>query len=199
MFFKKPSVAVLLILVLIVGNAIANEEPVPATALIPDNAILVVQVTQPESLIERAFDTDVVEFVQSLPQYKEAMANPESQQVLSLVQFFENKYDAKLPELIRRLVGGGVTLVVAPEDEVVLIVDAEELKYLNNVCAASCDGRSALRPSPLPRVRRGQLAIMQSIENTPRLRMVYKPRPPSANSGTKARHLHSLRTGRRAG
>ena len=76
----------------------ADDTPVPATSLIPDDAVLVVRIAEPKALIERAFDQRVVQFVQSLPPYKEAMARPETQQALTMVNFFQTKYQADLPD-----------------------------------------------------------------------------------------------------
>ena len=111
----------------------AEDSQVPVTALVPDNAILVLQVTNPKALIDRAFDEQIVSLVQSLPPYQQAMSQPETQQVLGLVRFFEGKYGAKLPELLGKLVGGGITVAVCPGDQVLLIVEAEDATMLQEV------------------------------------------------------------------
>ncbi len=111
----------------------AEDAPVPVTALVPDNAILVLQVTNPKALIDRAFDEQIVSLVQSLPPYQQAMSQPETQQVLGLVRFFEGKYGAKLPALLGKLVGGGITVAVCPGDQVLLIVESEDATMLQEV------------------------------------------------------------------
>jgi hypothetical protein len=129
--------ATVLLVLLVVGSfrgeALGDGPAVPATALIPDDAILVLRVTQPKALIERAFDQRVVQFVQSLPPYQQAMAQAETQQVLTMVKFFESKYKADLPTMIGKLVGGGLTLAVGPNESNLLIVDAEDAQMLSEI------------------------------------------------------------------
>ena len=131
---RKVTFLVLLLLPALLFRATwAADTQSPATSLIPDSAVLVVQVSQPKALIDRAFDESLVKFVESLPPYKEAMARPETQQAVSLVKFFENKYSADLPTLLGKLVGGGITLAVGPNDSTLLIVDAEDGQILQEV------------------------------------------------------------------
>ncbi|MHB0960148.1 MAG: hypothetical protein ACYC0X_20980 [Pirellulaceae bacterium] len=133
MFYRATILLVLLLIGALHGPGLGDETAVPATALISDDAILVVRVNQPKALIDRAFDQRVVQFVQSLPPYKEAMAQAETQQVLTMVNFFESKYGADLPALLGKLVGGGVTLAAGPGDSALLIVDAEDAQMLEEI------------------------------------------------------------------
>ena len=113
--FRKVTLSLLLILSLLFGRTTWADDTEPAgISLVPSDAILVLHVTNPKALIERAFDEQVVSLVKSLPPYQDAMSNPGTQQALGVVRFFENKYDAKLPELLGKLVGGGITLAVLP-------------------------------------------------------------------------------------
>jgi hypothetical protein len=133
MFRKTSILGLLIVSCCLIGNVLANDSAKPATSLVPDNAILVVQVTQPKALIDRAFDERVVNLVKSLPPYEQAMAQAETQQVISLINFFENKYDAELPTLLGKLVGGGITLAVGPNESNLLIVDSEDGQMLQEV------------------------------------------------------------------
>ncbi len=133
MFCRATVLLFLLLVGSFRGQALGDDPAVPATALIPDDAILVLRVTQPKALIERAFDQRVVQFVQSLPPYQQAMAQAETQQVLTMVKFFESKYKADLPTMIGKLVGGGMTLAVGPNESNLLIVDAEDAQMLNEI------------------------------------------------------------------
>ncbi len=111
----------------------AGPAPSGPIAFVPDSAIIVLQVTKPKELIERAFDKQVVSLVEALPPYQEAMAKPETQQALGLVRFFENKYDLPLPELLGKLVGGGITLAVLPGEQHLLVVESEDAKMLSEI------------------------------------------------------------------
>jgi hypothetical protein len=123
----------LFLLVPLSQAAPADDTALPATALVPQDAVLVVRVTQPQALIDRLFDPRVVALVKSLPPYQEALANPETQQALTLVDFFKSKYSVDLPGLLAQLVGGGITLAVSPHDQTLLIVDAQDDKMLAEV------------------------------------------------------------------
>ena len=132
MFHKATLLLLLAVLAPLAGLARANDPPVPATSLIPDNAILVIRVAEPKALIARAFDQRMVQFVQSLPPYKEAMARPEVQQGLTMVDFFRTKNQADLPTLLGKLIGGGITLALGPNDAALLIVDADIVLHETN-------------------------------------------------------------------
>ena len=54
MFHRATVLLVLLLVGVLRGQVLGDDTAVPATALIPDDAILVVRVTQPKALIERA-------------------------------------------------------------------------------------------------------------------------------------------------
>ncbi|MHB8973851.1 MAG: hypothetical protein ACYC3X_18100 [Pirellulaceae bacterium] len=133
MFHRATVLLVLLSVGGLLGQARGDDTVVPATALIPDAAILVVRVAQPKALIERAFDQRVVKFVQSQPLYQAAMAQGETQQVLTMVNFFGSKYKADLPTMLGKLVGGGITLAAGPGDSTLLIVDAEDPQMLSEI------------------------------------------------------------------
>jgi hypothetical protein len=129
---KRLIWAFVLVLLLVPSSQAANLKG-DATSLVPDDAIIVLQVTNARGLIDQAFDQRVVSLVESLPPYQEAMSSPETQQALGLVRFFENKYDLELPELLAKLVGGGITLAVLPGERNVLIVESEDAKILTEV------------------------------------------------------------------
>ena len=61
------------------------------------------------------------------------MAKTETQQILTMVNFFQTKYQADLPTMLGRLVGGGITLALGPKDSALLIVDAEDTKMLEEI------------------------------------------------------------------
>lgn len=119
---------------LLLSSVAWSQEAAPgATSLVPDDALIVLRITNPRALIEQAAQPQIVSFVQSLPPYQQAMAEPQTKQVLGLIHFFENKYDAKLPELLGQLLGGGITLAVMPNDQNLMIVEAENGQMLQEV------------------------------------------------------------------
>jgi len=123
----------LVVLALPLSWSRADEAPVPATSLIPDDAVLIVRVTDPKSLIQRAFDPRTVQFVQSLPPYQEAMAKAEAQQALTMVNFFLTKYKADAPTMLEKLLGGGITLALGPDNAALLIVDGSDEAMMTEI------------------------------------------------------------------
>jgi hypothetical protein len=61
------------------------------------------------------------------------MAKGETQQALTMVNFFGSKYSADLPTMLGKLVGGGIILAAGPNDSALLIVDAEDPKMLSEI------------------------------------------------------------------
>jgi hypothetical protein len=105
----------------------------PADAWISQDALIVVHIARPRQILDHLFDERVVEFITSTPQYQEQSAKPEFQQAMNLVQYFESKYQASAHELLGRLLGGGITWALGPEEASLLIVDAEDEQLLNEV------------------------------------------------------------------
>ena len=82
--FRKTKVARLLLLTVLTTSVVtASEMKGGAISLVPDDAIIVLEVKNPRALIDRAFDEQVVSLVESLPPYQEAMAKPETASPLS--------------------------------------------------------------------------------------------------------------------
>jgi hypothetical protein len=130
--FRKATLFLTLVM-LGLRAAPAAQPPVPATSLIPDDVVLVLRVTEPKALIDRAFDQRVVQFVQSLPPYQQAMAKDETKQAVTMLNFFLTKYEVDLPALLERLFGGGVTLALGPNDAALLIVDGQDEKMVAEI------------------------------------------------------------------
>lgn len=114
----------------VVGAAAANA---PASAWIPDNAIVVLEVSQPKALMDRILTDKVIETVTAHPAYKAQTANPGFQHAKNLVQYFESKFDSDWKTIVGKLIGGGITLAVGPNETVVLVVEAEDAKMLQEV------------------------------------------------------------------
>lgn len=104
-----------------------------AAAWIPQEAILVVEVTKPRVLLEKAFSEGIVGMVTSHPTYKQQMDSPEAKQAKNLVKYFENKYDTDWQTLVKKLIGGGVTWAVGPNEASLLIVESEDAEMLNDI------------------------------------------------------------------
>ncbi len=105
----------------------------PAAEWIAQDALIVVQIARPRELIEHLFDQRVAGAITASPPYKEQSAKPGFQQVVNLVKYFEGKYKADAPELLGKLLGGGITWALGPNEASLLIVDSEDAQMLNEM------------------------------------------------------------------
>ncbi len=133
MFRTMTMRLVLAALAFTTGRGWADQPPVPATSLIPADAVLVARLAAPQALVERLFDQRVVRLVQSLPAYQEAMDKQDTQQALTMLNFFLTKYQVDLPTMLERLLGGGVTLALGPHDAALLIVDGHDANMMAEI------------------------------------------------------------------
>jgi hypothetical protein len=112
----------------------AVAEPLPAASRwLPAETILVVEVTRPEKLLDVVFDSQVTAAVQDLPAYKKQAAEPGFQQFLGLVRYLEARLGTDWKTGMRKLLGGGITLALLPNDAVVLMVDSHDGEMLSEL------------------------------------------------------------------
>jgi hypothetical protein len=119
--------------VLAVDFTVADDATPPAAEWISQDALIVVEMPEPRKLIERLFEERVVKAITASPPYKEQAAKAEFQQAANLVKYFEDKYQAELPELLGRLLGGGLTWALGPDEASILIVDCEDEQFLSEI------------------------------------------------------------------
>ncbi|MFH1265531.1 MAG: hypothetical protein ABIK89_07355, partial [Planctomycetota bacterium] len=113
--------------------AVAAEPLAPATEWLPQNALIVLEVSKPGALLDLALDAKTVEAVTSLPPYQQAASQPGFQQFMGVVEFLEFKLKTDWKTALRKLTGGGITLAVVPGNAVLLIVDSDDAKLLNEL------------------------------------------------------------------
>lgn len=102
----------------------------PAKHLIPEDAIIVLEVTKPKALLELFCNDKATATIKELPLFKQQEANPKFQEFLNIISFIETSLDTKWRTALSKLTGAGITLAVCPEDTVVLIVDTEDEQML---------------------------------------------------------------------
>lgn len=133
MFRKTTILTAFTLSALFAQAARAADANAPASTWIPDDAIVVLEVSQPKALMDRILTDKVIETVTAHPAYKAQTANPGFQHVKNLVQYFENKFDSDWKTIAGKLIGGGITLAVGPNETTVLVVEAEDAKMLEEV------------------------------------------------------------------
>ncbi|QNN23244.1 hypothetical protein HED60_13500 [Planctomycetales bacterium ZRK34] len=105
----------------------------PAADWIPDTALIVLEVRQPQTLVDYAVDSSLSQAMQSSPQWQQAKAQPNYAKFQQGVAFFERLLETDWRAGITGLTGGGVTLAVLGEDQVVMIADAADVRLLNRL------------------------------------------------------------------
>ena len=133
MLRKATILAAFTLSALFAQAARAADANAPASAWIADDAIVVLEMSQPKALMDGILTDKVIETVTAHPAYKQQVAKPEFQHVRNLVQYFEQKFDTDWKTILGKLVGGGITLAVGPNEATVLVVEAEDAKMLEEV------------------------------------------------------------------
>lgn len=109
-------------------------EPLPPRAeWIPQDAVIVVDIAEPRRLLEPLLDDRVTSAVTASPQYQAATANAEFKQLAGAVKHYQEKYQVDFRGLVGKLLGGGVTWAVGPNEASLLIVDTEDAGLLEEV------------------------------------------------------------------
>ncbi|MHC4401242.1 MAG: DUF3352 domain-containing protein [Planctomycetota bacterium] len=130
--FLRAALAFALFLLTLRASAAA--EPLPsASRWIPQDAILVMELSQPRALVDLACDPGVTKAVTSLPAFEQLASQPEYRQFLGVVKYLELTLGTDWQTGAGKLLGGGVTFVVRPQEQFLLIVDAEDPELLNKL------------------------------------------------------------------
>lgn len=131
---RRTTVGFLALCSLLLCRAAVAAEPLPPRAQwIPRDAVIVVDIAQPAQLLDRLLDDRVTSFAMATPQYQAATDNAEFKQLLGLVKYYQEKYGVDFRGLCGKLLGGGITWAVGPQEANLLIVDTEDAKLLEEV------------------------------------------------------------------
>jgi len=129
----SPKLVLVLILTLasfISLTSAAGQTLSPAIRWIPEDAIIVLEVTKPKALLEVFCNDKASASITALPLYKQQATQPKFQEFLNIVSFIETTLDTKWRTALKKLTGAGITLAICPEDTVFLIIDAEDEQML---------------------------------------------------------------------
>jgi hypothetical protein len=111
----------------------AAEKSPPASRWIPQDAVIVFEVSRPEALLDVAFDPRVGAAVATSPAYQKLASQPRFREFLGVIRYLETRLDTDWKGGLRRLIAGGVTLAARPDGTVWLMIDAEDPKLLNEL------------------------------------------------------------------
>ncbi len=116
--------------VLIVEPAPAAKPLPPADQWIPREAIVAFELSKPKAVLDLALDPDLVKTITSSPAYQRQASKPDFQQMLNLVKYLETKLRTDWQTALHKLLDGGVTFAVGPNNATLLTVDAEDGRML---------------------------------------------------------------------
>jgi len=102
----------------------------PAIKWIPQDAVIVLEVTRPKALLEAFCNDETTAAIMALPLYKQQASKPQFQEFLNIISFIETTLGTNWRTALAKLTGAGITLAVCPEDTVFLIIDAEDEQML---------------------------------------------------------------------
>jgi len=102
----------------------------PAIQWIPEDALIVLEVTRPKALLEAFCNDEATASITALPLYKQQASKPQFQEFLNIISFIETSLGTDWRTALSKLTGTGITLAVCPEDTVFLIIDAEDEQML---------------------------------------------------------------------
>ena len=102
----------------------------PAIQWIPQDALIVLEVSRPKELIEAFTNDKATAAITALPLYKQQASKPKFQEFLNIISFIETTLGTDWRTGLGKLTGAGITLAVCPEDTVLLIIDAEDDQML---------------------------------------------------------------------
>ena len=136
--FCKPAITGVLLLSLVLSAAAVpkpvDAEPLaPAVQWVPADALLVVEITDPQAVLEVVLHPEVISDVKSNPAYKQMAAQPDHQQLQQLIRFLEASLDTDWQGGVKELLGGGVTFVFRPDESVSLVIDSKDAKMLSKL------------------------------------------------------------------
>ena len=105
----------------------------PAIQWIPQDAVIVLELSEPRALLEVFTNDKATAAVTALPLYKEQASKPQFKEFLNIINFIEITLDTDWRTGLAKLTGGGITFAVCPEDTVLLIIDAEDEHMLERL------------------------------------------------------------------
>jgi len=111
----------------------AGEVPPAANRWIPENALIVLEVTHPEAVLGFAAGEKATALITGLPQFKAIQQHPKYLEMVTGIRFLEASLETDWRTALGKLTGGGVTLAVCPENMVVLVADAKDGDMLRKV------------------------------------------------------------------
>ncbi len=111
-------------------RAVGSEPLPPATEWIPNDALLVVELTDSKALLDTLLSPEAVSAVTSNDVYKHFSSQPQFKQFVQVVRILEENLGTDWQNATKTLLAGGVTFAVRPDESVSLIIDSSDAEML---------------------------------------------------------------------
>ena len=110
--FRVPIAILCATLSLVTCQAVPGAEPLPPAARwIPQDALVVVELSDPEALLDLAFDPRMTEKVTSLPVYKQLISTPKALQFFGVIKFLEMSLGTDWRTALDKSIGGAARCI----------------------------------------------------------------------------------------
>jgi len=133
MLRKRLPALTLLLLVLLGGRAWTAERLPPVSQWLPQDAVLVLEISHPKAILDLAMNKKLMAAVSALPNYEKLVSQQGVQGFFNGVKALAGQVGVDWQTGVRKVVGGGVTLAALPHNTIVLTIDAEDGEMLAKV------------------------------------------------------------------
>jgi hypothetical protein len=108
-------------------------DPAPASDWIAREAVVAIEVSRPEMILDKVLDPGVAEVITAIPAARKLLAQPGYQQFVGLVGLLESRLGMDWRTGLRNLVAGGITFAAKVDGGTLLIIDAKDRKVLDQL------------------------------------------------------------------
>jgi hypothetical protein len=102
------------------------QTPQPPAQCLPQDAVICLQLTRPKLLLELLTGKEMTQAITSLPLYQGLLSQPKFNEFLNIIKSLETTLQTDWRTGLARLIGGGITIAVYPQNTIVAVVDAED-------------------------------------------------------------------------
>jgi len=111
-------------------GAMAAEEANAPTQWIPADAMVAVELFQPKALLSPFGDGKSAAAFAALPGVGKRKARPGYEKFMGVVKYLETQLGADWPTALTKMTGGGLAFALRPQQQMVLVADAEDERML---------------------------------------------------------------------
>ena len=117
----------------VVAAAGAGAQAPPPAQCVPPDALICLQVSRPQALLDLLTGPEMTRAITSRPLYQQQLSNPKFSEFVNVIKYLEATLGTDWRTGLAKLTGGGVTIALCPENTVVAIVDAQDEHMLGRL------------------------------------------------------------------